>query len=125
MGRVGSRRVHGRVKRVWVELSPAGKVIRIFRSKRAAVESETRIEQRPKAEAVEELRWNLFIAVGGVCERCGNWISWNSMHMHERVPRGKGGEQSLSNSQALCGSCHIGKSGVHRDRRLRSGTRNT
>lgn len=72
-----------------------------------------------KVLAVWDLRWNVFNVAEGCCERCGCFLTWKTMHMHENVPRSKGGEQSLANCQALCSKCHIGPDGAHADRRLR------
>jgi hypothetical protein len=33
--------------------------------------------------------------------------------MHEKVPRGKGGQISLSNSIILCYACHFRNAGAH------------
>ena len=42
------------------------------------------------------------------CERCGRIIRWETFEMHETIPKGKHGEVSLSNCEALCHACHQG-----------------
>lgn len=102
-----------RSKLVWVGLDSNGEVIRIFRNLKEAY---GRIEERTKEEAVAELRWRVFLDADGECRRCGALISWKTMHMHERVYRGKGGIMSVDNCEALCSACHIGRDGEHGNR---------
>jgi len=54
------------------------------------------------------------------CEWCTAPISEQSMHMHEMVSRGNGGEISLSNGVGICYNCHFGPAG-HGDRTTRFG----
>ena len=56
------------------------------------------------------------------CEYCGDIIT-EHFHLHERTPRGKGGEISIFNCVGLCAECHIGKAGEHQNRRVRFGER--
>lgn len=51
------------------------------------------------------------------CEFCGKNITENTGHMHEVVPRGKGGHISVDNSRLICPECHIGPEGEHGDRK--------
>lgn len=52
------------------------------------------------------------------CEACGRIITWESMEMHEKVFKGKGGEVSVENCTALCHQCHTGnQDSAHGDRR--------
>jgi hypothetical protein len=39
--------------------------------------------------------------------------------MHEKVPRSKGGEISLENSEGRCYECHLGEFGAHKNRLLK------
>lgn len=41
------------------------------------------------------------------CEDCGKRISWYDGHMHERIPKGSGGEVSVINGSFLCPNCHL------------------
>ena len=50
------------------------------------------------------------------CEFCGNLITESTGHMHEFIPKGKGGEVSVENSRFICPACHIGPDGEHSDR---------
>jgi 5-methylcytosine-specific restriction endonuclease McrA len=69
----------------------------------------------------KEIRDEIWKRQEGVCIRCPNLISKATMHMHERVHRGRGGKISLENSVGLCYSCHLGSRGVHPEKRLRFG----
>ena len=105
--------------RVHVELDEDGRAIRIFRTKKAADLSLAaelgRVEERERSEAVGQIRWQVFQASEGQCERCGCLITWRGFHMHEQITRGHGGEISVGNSIALCSRCHLGPDGVHQD----------
>ena len=77
-----------------------------------------------KAEAVRDLREQVFelsknpLTGLSECRRCGRIITWESMEMHEVVFRGRGGEQSLENCEALCHQCHTGSpDSAHGNRR--------
>lgn len=50
------------------------------------------------------------------CEYCGEIVNELTGELHEVLPRGRGGEQSLDNCVFLCHDCHLGKDGEHRDR---------
>ena len=66
--------------------------------------------------AVTAIRYAVYQRSGHRCEgiladdtRCNRPLEWSTFHMHEKVPRGDGGEISLANSVALCPppeSCH-------------------
>jgi 5-methylcytosine-specific restriction endonuclease McrA len=49
----------------------------------------------------------------GRCERCGTEVAWTAWSIHHRLPRGRGGQNRLSNLALLCGSattpggCHL------------------
>lgn len=66
-----------------------------------------------RAGAVSAIRAQVFDRAAGHCERCDTPITPSTGHMHEVLPRGRGGEISLANSVALCARCHLGKTGVH------------
>lgn len=111
--------------KVLVELGEDGKVIRIFRHRKDALLSRAaeygRVEEREKKDAVGEIRWQVFVRAEYECERCGALLTWRTLHLHEQLERGRGGEVALDNCQALCSRCHIGKDGAHRNRNLRFG----
>lgn len=95
-----------------------GKCWRIFKNAGAAALSKaTEIKEYPRKNAKEEIRRQVFELSGGECQNCGNPLTWGSMHMHEKIHRGKGGEVSVENCEALCYGCHIEIK--HGDRRLR------
>ena len=96
-------------KQVWVELSAAGRVIRIFRNRRAAAETELAfpIDLVDRAVAVKDIRAAVFQRDGYACTHCGKVVTWETGHLHERVWRGRGGEMSLENSTTLCFACHM------------------
>ena len=108
---------------VWVERVD-GRIIRIFRSThgedwKRAMEAGS-LETCPKKDAVGEIRHQIYERCGGRCEWCGKRIPESGpltvrMHMHERVPKGNGGEVSLANGLGLCYDCHIND--AHGDRR--------
>lgn len=106
----------------WVELVE-GKPSRIFKNKHAATASpawaEGRVREMDKCEAIRSIRSQVFVNAGGHCERCAKPLTWDSLHMNERVHRGRGGEVSVTNGEALCYDCHEGLLGEHRDRTLR------
>lgn len=70
-----------------------------------------------KSEAVGSIRRQILERQRHECIRCGASISELTMHLHERIHRGQGGEISLENSEGLCSTCHIGPSGEHGNRR--------
>lgn len=70
-----------------------------------------------KREVVGAIRRQILERQHHECLRCGALISEESMHMHEKIHRGRGGEISLENSVGLCADCHIGRSGEHGSRR--------
>jgi len=105
------------VHTVWVELSPEGLPVRIFKSVRSAWTQASqggfRIAQMTHQTAVQHIRHQIFVRSKGFCEECGSVITESSMEMHERLWRGKGGEISLENSIAACKGSH---KFAHRDR---------
>jgi HNH endonuclease len=112
--------------RVFVELV-GDKIVRIFRNGRGAVVmsqayDEGRVIEFPRKDAVEAIRRQVFERSNKECEHCGKAITWGTLHMHEKQPKGKSGEVSLDNSIALCYNCHIGREdSAHGNRRPRFG----
>lgn len=108
-----------RKKYVWVEIDATENPVRIFRNRHAALElPQERTRLWPRASAVHLIREAILLRSQGLCESgCGRRISRDTGEMHEKVPRGKGGEISLVNSVFICRPCHTGPSGAHGDRR--------
>ena len=102
-----------------------GRICRIFRNDKAWLSfSAEQICTTTKAEAVLDLREQVFelsknpLTGLAECCKCGRSITWESMEMHEIVFRGRGGEQSLENCEALCRECHTGsQDSAHGNRR--------
>jgi hypothetical protein len=113
---------------VWVEMGgECGQVLRvqkIFRSRKAAIVSHALLATMPRAAAVSEIRHQLYERSKGNCELCGDIVTEQSAHMHERKHRGRGGEISLENSVFICYACHLGPRGAHGARRPRFGEHN-
>jgi hypothetical protein len=96
------------IKHVWVQLTKNRfDVVRIFKSKKAAFSV---VDVTPifiaRNLAVASIRHQIFLRSKGSCEQCGAFITEQSMEMHEKQHRGKGGEISLDNSFAICKKCH-------------------
>jgi hypothetical protein len=105
------------------EYDSDGRVIRIFRTRKAAVQSPAwdtgHVLETPRAEAVDSIRRQVFTRAGYRCENptCRNPITWDTGDLHERQPRGKlvkvsafeyqGGEVSVANGVCLCHNCHM------------------
>jgi hypothetical protein len=102
------------VKWVRVLIGPEGRPVRIFRNKDWLDFPAGQVVEMTKAEAVGSIREQVFERARNPltgqfeCENCGRIITWDSMEMHEVLPRGGGGEQSVENGEALCHSCHTG-----------------
>ena len=100
-------------KLVHVEIDDTGLPCRIFRDKSWRLLPEDKVSVMTKAEAVGMIRLRVYHRArheltDAQCDRCGRYITWDSMEMNERVPKGSGGEVSLSNGEALCHQCHQG-----------------
>ena len=95
-------------KMAWVELAPDGNVVRVFRNHKAAVAAEDAfpVAEVNRADAVKNVRAQIYLRDGGKCTHCATDVLWDAFEMHERQWRGKGGEISLANSCVLCVSCH-------------------
>ena len=112
-------------KLVHVEIGPNGLPCRIFRDKSWKTCDSVQIMDRGKA--VGAIRAQVYERATGdspaggelsECERCGRVIRWETFEMHETIPKGKGGEVSLSNCEALCHGCHQGNAdSAHGNRR--------
>jgi hypothetical protein len=118
-------------EKVWVQLNSEGKAWRIFRSKKAASKffiknPDANIRFMGYAQAVGEIRRQVFERDGYTCVKCGLPVIWergqrNSGEMDERQARGKcvetesgdylSGEVSVENGQTLCRACHTGPGG--------------
>ena len=97
------------VKMVRVLRGEDGRICRIFRNDKKYLDFPScQVYTVTKSEAVKDLREQVYERSGHECERCGRAITWVSMEMHEKIHRGKGGEQSLENCVALCHNCHTG-----------------
>ncbi len=104
-----------------VETTEAGNVVRIFRTIKEAVKAGiagSPLASMPRAEAVGLIREFVRFRAGNACERCGVMLTKDTGEMHERLPKGKGGEVSLENCSWLCHACHQGApDSAHGDRR--------
>lgn len=98
---------------VWVDML-AGKCVRIFKVGKVAVRegglNGHTLAQMEKAQAVSEIRHAVFARDEYKCTHCGADVTWEGFHaghMHEKIWRGRGGEQSVSNCVCLCYDCHL------------------
>jgi 5-methylcytosine-specific restriction endonuclease McrA len=103
--------------RVWCEVQNA-KIIRIFKTRKAAVLSGQAVIEYPRKDAVAEIRREVFKLAEGFCKYCGKYVPWESGHMHEQIHRGEGGEISIYNSTWACYNCHKNE---HPEKQLRFG----
>ncbi len=122
-------------KKVWAEIdSCSGLAIRVFKNRKlallAVLEAYGCVREMERAEAVRQIREQLFGIQEGRCADCNAIVFWDAMEMHERQHRGeftkensedhleveKSGEISLMNSVALCADCHERE---HGDRQVR------
>lgn len=101
--------------RCFVDLGPDGRAIRIIKRVSFSPHDPDPAEMSKK-QAVSDIRTQVFERSGGECERCATPITYRTMHMHETLHRGRGGEVSVENSVAICPPCHIGKNGEHANR---------
>ena len=99
-------------KQVRVEIGPNGLPCRIFRD--ASWKTCDSVQIMDRAKAVGAIRAQVYDrsqAPEGEhheCERCVRIIRWETFEMHETIPKGKHGEVSLDNCEALCHACHQG-----------------
>lgn len=88
----------------YVELDDNDKFVRIYRKFPPPGVRSTTAE---RCQAVAEIRLRVFERAGGRCEYCNAFINFRTGHMHEKIPKGRGGEVSLENCVAICARCHI------------------
>ena len=115
-------------KKVRVELGDNGLPCRVFRKDKKWLQCDNWM-WLTKKDAVGLIRLQVFERTGGKvadgetvvpgkCEECERPIWWETFEQHEKIFKGRGGEVSLDNCKALCGSCHQwGPNAVHKDRR--------
>ena len=93
---------------VWAEIDEfTGHAVRIFKNRKIAFETISAPKLISKALAVSQIRRQIFNRQEGVCVNCPEMFTYSSMHLHEKIHRGEGGEISLENSEGLCAACHI------------------
>lgn len=93
-------------KIIWVELHVETRlpVAILKNSKHASHVANT--AQMLRSVATGSIRQQVYERDGRACTHCGAPVTPDTMHMHERLWRGRGGEISLENSTTLCGYCH-------------------
>lgn len=67
---------------------------------------------RLKAQAMRELRFEVFRRDGWKCVDCGVPVRWDGIgagHLAHIRSRGAGGSDTLSNTRLLCSACHRGE----------------
>jgi len=125
-------------RKAWVEIdSCSGLAIRVFKNRKlallAVLEVYGCVKEMERAEAVKQIRQQIFGIQQGRCVDCNKIIYWDTMELHERQHRGefakensedhleveKSGEISLMNSVAVCAECHERE---HGDRQVRLGS---
>jgi 5-methylcytosine-specific restriction endonuclease McrA len=115
-------------KHVRVLIGDNGLPVRIFRDKQWLEFAPSLVPLMDRAHAVAIIRELVYershvdLPEAGYdvheCERCGRQITWETFEMHETVPKGKGGEVSVENCEALCHNCHTGSpDSAHGNRR--------
>jgi 5-methylcytosine-specific restriction endonuclease McrA len=111
-------------KIVRVEIGETGLPIRIFRTKEWRNLPEDKVQKMDRGKAVSLIRIQVFDRAYNLeleiyeCERCGRTITEETGQMHETIFKGKGGEVSLENCEALCRLCHqTGPDAAHKGRR--------
>jgi len=114
-------------KMVWVEIDPVTTYpIRILgRSKDVAALGPDVTRFMLRSSAVGYIREQVIARArrGRIiqCEYCGAPVNPEIGEMHEKIPKGKGGEVSLDNCVFICNDCHTGKQdSEHGDRRFQS-----
>jgi len=112
------------VSKVYCEIDPDSLLpIRILDMKEVLQLSPKIVAQWPRAQAVAEIRRQVFERDAYECRRCGKRLNMQTGHMDERVSRGEGGDISIANCWLLCASCHVGDkpTSEHGNRRIRFG----
>ena len=109
---------------IYAELDLNGLVQRIIYTRKDAIQSPSwpeRIRVMDYLLARSQLKQQVINNQNHECAKCGEYINIPSMHLHEVIHRGEGGEESLDNCIGLCAQCHIGRRGEHSDRQTRFG----
>lgn len=116
------------MKLAWVQIDPDTQLaVRIFKNRKSMVNGtvfeatlygSSVFKLMDRGLAVSQIRRQVWNRQEGLCARCPETIRWNSMHMHEVVPKGQGGEVSLQNCEGLCYACHLGPSGAHPEKQV-------
>lgn len=110
------------IRTVWVEVQEySGRAIQIFKSLGAAVRSHKIIKSMTKAAAVYDIRDQIWTRQHGECANCGGYITFATMHLHEKKMRSQGGTYSLENDEGLCADCHLRI--MHPEKQLNFGKR--
>ena len=93
----------------WVELKDH-RAVRIFKNTKAAAEAEA-AGAYPflgnRAEAIEQIRRQVFERDAFICIHCGKVVTWEIGEMHERIWKGRGGEVSVENCETRCHACNM------------------
>lgn len=69
------------------------------------------------AMKVGEIRRAVYDRQRGRCLDCDKFVTWKQAHLHELIPRSKGGKISLDGSVILCSNCHLNGPQNHGDRK--------
>ena len=105
-----------------VELDKLGNPVRIFRTLKSSFLFDGPCVLMSKRAAISAIRLQVWHRTKGECEFCATPISEQSMHCHELVHRGEGGEISLKNCVGVCYECHFSDfETAHGDRVTRFG----
>jgi hypothetical protein len=100
-------------------------ILGVFRTQKQAwtfangADCECIVKECSWANGVERIRRIVFERDERRCVACTQILTWNTMHCHERVHRGKGGPVSVDNCEARCYHCHLNV--AHGNRRVQSG----
>lgn len=70
-----------------------------------------------KCLTTSEIRHTIWLRQHGECLDCSKFVTEAQAHLHEVVPRGRGGKISLDNSVILCAECHLNGPQNHGNRR--------
>ena len=49
----------------------------------------------------------------GKCAECGGLLKPGQTEVHHKIPKWKGGDNSLSNAKVLCSACHLAADDDH------------
>lgn len=78
-----------------------------------------RVERSSRKLTILQIRAAVYERDQSACVACGELVTWQGMHLHERVPRSKGGIISIENCETRCADCHLNVS--HGKRKPRFG----